>query len=430
MKKYIFVVITFCFFTVQGQAPTITINIPPNPNPDTSQWGTGTSIFNILVAGANMNMLFESTILVTIKSNGVVKCGSTSPSFAQSSNITTAAPKSWIGTSAQALLGQDCILNSGSYEICVQFYSSRNGISSGKILLEKCMPFTIQNKEQEVCSSPINVNPINNKNFEEKDLLSLITFNWSPIISSYRGIVTYRLFVWEIEEGESYSQAIYNNSPIILEDVKGQPRYIAKPAIFDKRNAKYVWRVIALNAEGNPICKRSESEPTIFEIKVAEKKEEPPKDCCTNKIEAVKNTLNVNTLNILTLTQDFSISPKNIKKVTAEIISWEEDPVVEPCMKCMDKENWISNFIGTNTESWNAGVAMNGSPVNSNGYYPAKMVEWNCNNQGNLVLVFKIAIPGSETGCTRKGKIGIRYSFTDIDCVSCEKIIYYNYTSN
>lgn len=669
MKKYLLLIISFWCHTMLGQAPTITINLPPNPNPDTSQWGTGSNIFNILVAGANMNMLFESNILVNIRSNGVVKCGGINSASAQPSNIATASPKSWVGTSAQAVLGQDCVLNPGSYEICVQFYGTRNGAASNKLLLEKCMPFTIANKEQEVCSPPINVNPIKNKVFEEKDLLSLTTFNWSPIISSYRGIVTYRLFVWEVEEGETNSQAIYNNQTIIQEDIKGQTRYTAKPGIIEKRTAKYVWRVIALDAEGNPICKNAQSEPTNFEVKILKQNDPintpcgngdfessildptqwaagytkisggnnstfsppfnlimqptngnpvdaplntgcgnqanenhhvivsagfdanipalsrvppstipnkyalrlgnncpgcgteriqkkfvvtagntdykfmyalvfeaphtlvdnpslwvrvfdasntpitgivyldplsslpmdravsdiknpywktykgmlyrdwacaridlsklvgqtitveiltndcaqcghwgygyfdnfcvgcdnnpPPKDtCCKENIEEKNNTVVVTSLNVLTIAQNFNISPKNIKKITAEIISFEEDPVTVSCMKCVAKENWVGNFIGTNTESWNSGTAMNASPVNSDGYYPAKMVEWNCNQQGNLSLNFKIALPGTETGCIRKGKIGIRYSFTDIDCVSCEKIIYYNYTSN
>jgi len=430
MKKYLLIIISFWCLTAHSQAPTITINLSPNPNSDTSKWGTGSNIFNILVAGANMNILLESKILVTIKNNGAVKCGAPTSTSAQPSNITTPSPKSWIGSSAQALLDQDCILSPGSYEICVQFYGSRNGVASSKVLLEKCMPFNIADKEQEVCSPPININPAKNKIFEEKDLLSLITFNWSPIISSHRGIVTYRLFVWEVEEGETNSQAIYNSDPIIQEDVKGQPRYMTKPGIIEKRSAKYVWRVIALDSDGNPICKNAQSEPTNFEVKIPEKQEQPQKECCTDKIEPIKNTINVSALNIMTLAQDFNISPKNIKKITAEIISFDEDPVTASCIKCVAKENWVGNFIGTNTESWNSGTAMNGSPLNSDGYYPAKMVEWNCNQQGSLSLNFKIALPGAETACARKGKIGIRYTFTNIDCVSCEKIIYYNYTSN
>lgn len=776
MKNIILLFISFLCLSAFGQTPNITINLPANPNADTSQWGSGSNIFNIFVAGSNMNSLIESDILVTIQSGGSVKCGSYNSTNAPSSNISSNTPKSWVGSSAQGLLGQDCILTPGTYEVCVQFFGSYNSPVK-KLIVEKCIPFTIPDKEQEICSPPINVNPTDTKVFTGTDLTSLITFNWSPIVSSYHGIVTYRLFVWEVEDGQTNAQAIYNNSPIIQEDIKGQPRYTSKVNTFEKRNAKYVWKVIALDSEGNPICKNNQSEPTNFSFEVpnevlscmdfegqnnlsnwvgfyvsnktiqidiphkhylqlvdgsgpsfainyidfkgnwiekgkdgclcfdymvdwegkadkitrspamflyqgapvvtsgsgvsfgssyirawiipntslpeivdtewrnfcipislskngelpsnsfgqwqvstqagvlsgtaaalawdnliqnvsgfalgtdynaspselvnfdnfcwskCDKIEiENPKNCCDEttkegcliidktkmKIECngvdkdgktiykisgitLKNTstnkwktgLTTNTsgtnyvssnptssfmvqnilplsknpistgdevnisfeahqvtgtsiqfyvdasilknndglecdkhflinidkfpscnsciyctdetkskitigtktvavtaLNIMTIAQDFTISPKNIKRITAEIISFEENPVTTTCMKCNANESWVNKFISHNTESWNSGFALNGSPVNSDGYYPASMVEWNCNQQGNLKLNFKIALAGKESGCTRKGKIVIRFSFTDIDCITCEKIIYYDYTSN
>ena len=771
MKKLFFILV-FCQWVAVGQTPSISINLSPNPSADTATWGSGNNIFNIVVAGANMAMLQESDVLVTIKSNGTLKCGGTAAS-AQASNIVGNAPKSWIGTAAQGLLNQECILSPGSYEVCVQFFGFKNGPVRG-VLLEKCVPFTIPDKQQEVCSPPLNVNPTNQKEFSDKDLLSIITFNWSPIISSYKGLVTYQLVVWEVEDGQTNAQAIYNNQPIIQIDVKGQTRYVTRPGLIEKRNAKYVWRVIALDAEGNIICKTSESEPTNFEVKIPEvvstcidfegeynisnwkpfyvattslktdlphknylqlvddqgpsfavdyvdfagnwlekgkngclcfdymvdwegkadkvtrspafflyhgipistagsgvsfgtsyyrawiipnptmpvivdaqwrnfclpialsangqlpsnafgqwqvvkdgvvltgaaacvawdyliqnvtgfclgtdyngapselvnfdnfcwscsdKVDNPVVICCdettkegcliidksdmtivcngvdkegktiykvsniklkntssskaktgltsniagTNYVSAspsgsfaIKNISPVSSnpissgqeinisfdvsglvgsslmftiegamlsknaecdkifeikidklpecsictycldkknseiklgsnivattpLNIMTIAQDFTIAPKNIKRVTAEIISFDEDAVTESCMKCIVKENTVGNFIGSNTETWNSGMAMNGSPVNSDGYYPAKTIEWHCNKQGTLQFNFKIALPGAEVGCKRKGKVGIRYSFTDVDCITCEKIIYYNFTTN
>jgi len=667
MKKTILLFISFYCLALHSQTPTITINLPSNPSPDTAQWGTGSNIFNIFVAGANMNMLLESNILLTIKSNGSVKCGSYTPETAQTSNIINATPKSWIGSSAAALLGQDCMLPPGNYEVCVQFYGYKPG-SRNTLVLEKCVPFIIADKNDEICSPPINVNPANQKIFSDKDLLSIITFNWSPIISSYRGIVTYQLLVWEVEEGQTNALAIYNNQPIIQEDIKGQPRYTARPGVIEKRNAKYVWRVIALDAEGKPICKNAQSEPTNFSVEIPDKitdlntpcgngdfesssidptewsagytkilgnnstfsppfnnimqpangnpidaplntgcgnqanenhhvivsvgfdaniptlNKVPPStilnkyavrlgndcpgcgteriqkkfvvtagntdykfmyalvfqaphtlvdnpslwvrvydasntpitgivyldplsttpmdravsdltnpywktyngmlyrdwacakidlsklvgqtitieiltndcaqcghwgygyfdnfcigcdnnpptsnDCCKAIINPTGNTVNVTPLNIMTVAQDFNISPLNIKRLTAEIISVVEDPISQACMKCITNEDWVYKFISHNTSSWNSGIALNASPVNSNGYYPARLVEWNCNSQGNLKLNFKIALPDTENGCIRKGKIGIRYTFTDINCISCEKIIYYNFTSN
>ena len=774
MKNIILLFISFYCLTLHCQTPTITINLPPNPTANTAQWGVGSNIFNIFVGGANMGMLVESNIRVTINYNGSIKCGSYTPETAQSSNIINATPKSWIGSNATALLGQDCILAPGNYEISVQFYGFKPG-TRNTLLLEKIVPFIIADKSDERCSPPINVNPVNQKIFSDEDLLSVITFNWTPVISAYRGIVTYQLFVWEVEDGQANAQAIYNNQPIIQEEIKGQPRYIARSGIITKRNAKYVWRVIALDTEGKLICKNSQSEPTNFSIEIPKSKSDclnfevdynksnwngfyvsniniaydvphgnylelkdgaggsfaidyidfagnwlkkskdgclcfdymvdwnadpgiltlpikaprlalykgatvvtvgsatnvgtgiragfvgnssnpdikdtewrkfclpiglssggqlpsnsfgqwtisdgsvslsgaaasaawddliqnvtgfylgtdynsqpselvnfdnfcwtcdetkPPVECCdmdskegclvidkekmtiecdgvdsegkniykisnlilkntsnkkaktgissntagTNyvesnpsgaftihnltpassnsisagqeinisfeahqvsgtslsffvdgsliskeegncdkhllvsidnlpicntcdycdddtksKIQIGNKTVNVTALNIMTVAQDFNISPLNIKRVTAEIISISEDPITMACMKCINDEDWIYKFISHNTTSWNSGVAFNASPLNSDGYYPVRLVEWNCNNQGALKFNFKIALPGTENGCVRKGKIGIRYSFTDINCNTCEKIIWYNFTSN
>ncbi|MBC7643209.1 MAG: hypothetical protein H7174_12900, partial [Flavobacterium sp.] len=187
------------------------------------------------------------------------------------------------------------------------------------------------------------------------------------------------------------------------------------------------------NIESSLISKDLACDKT-FEIKIDKLPECSVCDYCLDKknseIKIGTNVVATTPLNIMTIVQDFNISPKNIKRVTAEIISFDEDPVTEICMKCIAKENTIGNFIGTNIETWNSGTAMNASPVNSNGYYPTKMIEWHCNKQGALKFNFKIALPEAETGCKRTGKVGIRYSFTDIDCKTCEKIIYYNFATN
>ncbi len=669
MKKTALLLISFFWLLANGQNPSIIITLPSNPPANTAQWGTGTAVFNIIVSGSNMALLYESSVLVTIKSGGALKCGSYTASTAPSSNINNNAPKSWIGNAAEGLLGQDCILPPGSYELCVQFYGNKNALRN-TLLLEKCVPFSIPEKSQELCSPSLNINPANLKIFTDIDLLKPITFNWSPVISSYRGIITYQLTVWEVEDGQTNAQAIYNNQPVVQEEVKGQTRYTARPGIFEKRDAQYVWRVIAVDEEGKPICKNSQSEPTNFSIKIPEKPEvkttlntacgngdfesgildptewsagytkisgnnstfsppfnnimqpangnpidapintgcgnqanenhhvivsvgfdptiptlnrvppsmisnkyalrlgnncpgcgterilkhfivtaantsyqfmyalvfqaphslaqnpslwvrvydatntpvtgivyldplstspmdravsdpanpywqtyngilyrdwacaridlsslvgqaitveiltndcaqcghygygyfdnfcigcsnnPPPTDCCSDIIKTVSDNTTLLPGNIVNIEQQFNISPQNIKKVTAEIVSVEEVPIDTACMKCIANENWIYQFISQNTTSWNSGTALNASPVNSTGYYPARMVEWYCNQQGNIKFEFKIALPGTANGCSRKSKICIRYSFTDINCKTCEKIICYSVTSN
>src|SRR5687767_1679050 len=128
-----------------GQNPNIVITLP-NPPANTGQWGIGTSVFNIIVSGPNMTMLYSSSVMVTVKSGGTTRCGSFTPWTAPSSNINSTAPKSWIGSAAASLLGQDCLLSPGSYEICIQFYGYRNGVENA-LILEKCMPFSIIEKD-------------------------------------------------------------------------------------------------------------------------------------------------------------------------------------------------------------------------------------------------------------------------------------------
>ena len=263
MKKIILLFIFFFWTSVYCQTPAITINLSSNPSADTSVWGTGSNIFNIIVAGPHMDMLVESTVLVNIKSNGSIRCGGDTPNSAQPSNIVNGAAKSWIGPGAAGLLGEDCVLVPGTYELCVQFYGFKNATGQ-VVLLEKCVPFIIQGKNEAVCSPPININPANDKVFAARDLMSVMTFNWSPIISANHGLVTYRLLVWEVEEDQTNSVAIYNNQPFIDQEIKGQTSYNSLPGVFQKRKATYVWRVMAMDVEGKPICSKNQSEPTNF----------------------------------------------------------------------------------------------------------------------------------------------------------------------
>ncbi len=415
-----------------AQAPSINITLPALPSDQTAFWGTGANVFNIAVTG-NLCMLNESTVLVNIRNSGSIICGGTTASSAVSSGISMPAAscigsKSWNGSLANSLLNQTCVLPPGTYELCVQFYGRGTNGQENKLLLEKCKPFVITAKEQSSCTAPINVNPTANKQFTEAEINSAITFNWTPFIMARQGIITYKLLVWEVEEGQNNFQAMYGNSTIIEKDIKGQTRYTALPGSFEKRPGTYVWRVIAVDENGKPLCATAQSEPTNFVV-VAKQSNNTPSTCCANKIDIKTQNVNV-TSDVMTVTQPFNISPVNIKKITTEIISFEDNMSDTSCMKCTGHDTWDYNFIAHNTASWNSGPVYNGSPVNSSSYYPSKMIEWHCNKQGNLNMIFKISLPGNNSGCTRKGKVCIKYRFEDINCVTCEEVICYDFTAN
>lgn len=124
------------------------------------------------------------------------------------------------------------------------------------------------------------------------------------------------------------------------------------------------------------------------------------------------------------INQQFSITPKNITKVTAQIVYISESNIDPACMDCAKDESAVYHFTGSNQAQWNGGSQINGSPV------PAKIIQWSSNNQGNLALNMHIALPGLAQldCCQRDIRICIRYTFTDRDCKTCEQLVCYQGT--
>lgn len=148
-----------------------------------------------------------------------------------------------------------------------------------------------------------------------------------------------------------------------------------------------------------------------------------------NSSGTVAGTNNVN------ISQQMTITPKLTTRVSAEIIAFEEEEIDDACKTCRKNkgelaENEVYHFIPINKLQWgNNGIDKIATPANGSGNYPSKIIEWFTNNNGSVVFDLTIAIPGTASldCCERHGKIGIRYTFTDEDCRTCEKIVWYNY---
>lgn len=412
---------------LQGQS--IMINLPTNPSPNISDWAKGTSPFTINISGTAT--LGESRMLVFIRSvSGQIVCGTNQSTLAQPTDIKAGAPRLWVGQTATALLGDDCLLPVGSYEICVQIFGIKNR-EAAKPDLERCLPFEIRDLE---CSPPNNVSPRDDQMFSSEDILKPITFLWSPLVMQGRNLITYNLMVWEIEDGQTQYEALYNNMPLITESIKNRTNYIVSPGLIEKRNANYVWRVTAVDDYGSPLCNNAQSEPTIFKIEVPEETltiiedddstRSTENDCCANDIIDKGNYVKVSSGNVVELEQKFNISPSNIRKVSVEIISVNEVKSGD-CNECSEHESWIYKFISHNTTSWNNESPLNASPVNGSSYYPTNLVEWLCDKQGDVKFNLRFAIPDKQSGCNRDISICLRYKFVDEDCNVCEEIVCY-----
>lgn len=634
-------------FTVKSQLPA-----------NTADWANIPGSLLLVAQKTPQSGSFNPKLVIQIRKGAGIICGNT---LGNAISLDSFNVRTFLPTQLVSYLGQCAPLQPGDYSLCIQFFND----SKEAISRQVCKDFTVTNDVTE-CAPPVNIAPANNKVFQGKDLAAPITFAWSPLVLPGGTLVTYKLTVWEVEDGQTDAQAIYNNLPVLEQQVKGQTRYIVKPGFFERRKARYVWRVIAVNDQDKPVCRTAQSEATSFTTRddstltlntpcgngdfesgildptewsagytkivnnnstfsppfnnimqpangnpidapintgcgdqanenhhvivsagadptipalnrvppsiipnkyalrlgnncpgcgteriqkrfvvtaanttyrfmyalvfeaphdsttnpslwvrvynannipvpglvyldplsslpmdravsdpanpywqsyngilyrdwacakidlsslvgqvvtveiltndcaacghfgygyfdnfcIGCSNNPPPVDCCSDIIKEVSNTVTTLAGSKLKIAQQFTVAPLNIKSVTAEIISTEEDHIDTTCMKCTGKDGWAYRFISPNSTSWNSGVAMNGSPANSSSYYPSKMVEWVCNNQGNLKLNLTVSLPGTAAGCIRKGKICIRYRFTDINCKTCERIICYSFKSN
>ncbi len=154
--------------------------------------------------------------------------------------------------------------------------------------------FTAENKEASY-APPKLVMPNDGKAFEPKDMSTPVLFRWTPIVPKPQEPVTYRLKVWQLMQGQSGSQAMKANKPIVTKDVYDITEAVESgiytgpcrpPYLCD-----YVWQVEAITRAGtNTVI----SEPTTFSVTDQKGKgpgNELPEDKKQIKPDDVKNVL-------------------------------------------------------------------------------------------------------------------------------------------
>jgi hypothetical protein len=249
---------------------SITVSLISNPDANTNNWKSGPSLLSISASGKLINgkvepQLSESKILVTIKKNGSKICGSYNINSAPAANFNS-ANKVWSGNNAVSLLGQGCTLPPGDYELCVQFYGA-----PGAMILsaEKCKSFTIKAAEQNNYLKPQNILPSESEIFNTSMATAPVLFRWSSVIPNPGEPVNYRLKVWQIEQGQTPTQAININQPLITKDVTTVNQTLVtnliNPACLAPASCKFVWQIQALGSNNKTFgANNGKSEPTVF----------------------------------------------------------------------------------------------------------------------------------------------------------------------
>jgi hypothetical protein len=261
MRKLFSLMLMLLTIQLSAQSYPVTgiiISLPQNPDASTVKWAGGGSMLTIsaraeLIAGRVEDRVRDSRILVSVKKSGSKVCGSYSANSAPASNFSS-GNKIWNGSNAISLLGQDCILPPGDYELSVQFFGQG---PAGNVALseEKSKAFSIRANEQQSFQPPQAISPANGIVLSEADFKKPLTFRWTPVIPKPQESVTYRLRVWQLMEGQSIGQAI-KQQPILGNDV-GQYGITQATVIVQLTQPvtypSLVWNVQALNRNGNPI---------------------------------------------------------------------------------------------------------------------------------------------------------------------------------
>jgi hypothetical protein len=240
-------------FTVKQQLPAVIDN-----------WGTVPGSV-LLVAQLPPTVRVKGIrLMIQIRAGGAVICSNNAAGGLQVDEFTTRT------FSANELTGslQGCHdLKDGSYSICVQFFNvDRVAISN-----EVCKEFTVETPKETDYAPPTLITPENGKAFLKKDMLKPVMFRWTPLVPKPKEAVTYRLKVWQLMEGQTGTQAMRTNQPIVTKDADNITQAVVtnlytgpcKPPYL----CDYIWTVQALNREGKPMGRNNgTSEPYTFKI--------------------------------------------------------------------------------------------------------------------------------------------------------------------
>lgn len=146
-------------------------------------------------------------------------------------------------------------------------------------------------------------------------------------------------------------------------------------------------------------------------------------ECDKIKIEIPEKGVINYTGNALTLNTSVIVSPKKIKKITADIVYFSYVPESDDCAPCNKDSKAFGNFAS-------ATLSANGFPSPGALMYGHEVV-WNSNNLAGAMLNgqlnFNITTPPLVKCCSARFKFCIRYSFLFEDCTVCDKVVCYSF---
>jgi hypothetical protein len=260
----LFLVVSVHLFSQEYPVTGITINLPATPDANTANWASSAPVLSVTVNSTPdfIRRLKECRIALSIKQGDAIVCGVKGGSTTSIFSFGSAPVKVWVGSNALALLGQDCVLKPGEYQLCAQVFAAEQGAIRA-ISREVCKPFTIKAVEEVLQNyqAPQAISPANKSTLSDIEAKKPVTFRWVPVVPKPKDNVTYRLKVWQLMQGQNGTQAMKTNAPLISKEVQNQNQAIVTNLYTGPCKPPYlcdfVWNVQALDSKGNFLGRNS-----------------------------------------------------------------------------------------------------------------------------------------------------------------------------
>ena len=166
----------------------------------------------------------------------------------------------------QRTLFQTGRLPAGSYQLTLQLL---NAATLEPLNEGDTRPFNILSYQL-----PILMQPPNESILSAEQSAVAITFRWSQLAPApTQERITYRLQIFEIQEGQTPMQAFRANQPLLNEEINGVTQFIWKPQLYlsdSTNNRNFIWAIQTVDANGfgfNNGVGDGRSEPFWFQIK-------------------------------------------------------------------------------------------------------------------------------------------------------------------
>ncbi len=253
MKKIFILTLLACLLSSMLFAQTIQLIMSPNPSPYFSDWQNKTETARLIVNNTSQTsidckiktQLFNGDDELVAETDFVkMPLLTLMPGISQfnAENIYPLEAVKTYGNSFNSMSSTGRIPD-GNYRLCTDLVDPINGT-----------PLTAQSPQCKMFriiayQAPVLIAPRENQIIPETEAKGII-FRWTPVAPSPNYIVTYRLQIWEVSDGQTNVDAVRYNWPIIEKDFRGilqtqWPFDFAPP----EEGINYVWTITPLDNE-------------------------------------------------------------------------------------------------------------------------------------------------------------------------------------